>query len=112
MTTAPSVTAFATGTSRASIPLKPRVSSVSAASRVGESHSPTLDAAETELTRGLSGMLARDVPVANAVTDGAVVIGTPASSPAIAGLKLPLRAAGAEGYLMRSTALGGHAVTV
>jgi alpha-glucuronidase len=78
----------------------------------GESRSPTLDTAQSELARGLGGMLAQAVPVAKTVTDGAVIIGTPASSPDIAGLKLPLAMAGTEGYVIRSPALNGHAVTV
>jgi alpha-glucuronidase len=78
----------------------------------GGDRSSTLDAALSELARGLGGLLARPVPVSNTVIDGAVVIGTPASSSDIAGLKLPLAAAGTEGYVMRSTALNGHAVTV
>jgi alpha-glucuronidase len=78
---------------------------------VSEGTSPSLDAANTELTQGLGGLL--DQPVrAGAVTDGAVVIGTPAASPLIAGLNLPLTKLGKEGYLIRSAALNGHAVTV
>jgi alpha-glucuronidase len=82
-----------------------------AAGIVSEGASPTLDTAKAELIRGLSGLL--DKPVAaGALADGAVVIGTPASSPLVAGLKLPLTAAGKEGYVIRSTTLNGHAVTV
>jgi alpha-glucuronidase len=78
---------------------------------VSEGASPSLDAAKTELIRGLSGLL--DKPVGTgAVTDGAVVIGTPVSSPLVAGLKLPLTGLGKEGYLIRSASLGGHAITV
>ena len=78
---------------------------------VSEGASPSLDAAKSELLRGLSGLLDRSVST-GAVTDGAVVIGTPATSPLLAGLKLPLAGLGNEGYLIRSTALNGHAVTV
>ncbi|HWU56125.1 MAG TPA: alpha-glucuronidase family glycosyl hydrolase [Rhizomicrobium sp.] len=78
---------------------------------VSEGGSPSLDAAKSELTRGLSGLLDRPVGIGT-VTDGAVVIGTPASSPLIAGLKLPLTGLGKEGYLIRSASVGGHAVTV
>ena len=78
---------------------------------VSEGASPSLKAARDELTRGLSGSLDRPVG-AGALADGAVVIGTPASSALIAGLKLPLGSLGHEGYLIRSTALGNHAVTV
>ncbi len=75
----------------------------------GEGRSPTLDAARGELLRGLAGLLARPVPAG--LRDGAIVIGTPASSRAIAALKLPLAPAGAQGYVIRSTVLGGHPVT-
>jgi len=78
---------------------------------VSEGASPSLDAAKSELTRGLSGLLNQAVAV-GAVADGAVVIGTAASSPLIAGLNLPLTKLGKEGYLIRSTMLNGHAVTV
>ncbi|HMH64044.1 MAG TPA: alpha-glucuronidase family glycosyl hydrolase, partial [Rhizomicrobium sp.] len=56
---------------------------------VSEGAAPSLDAAKAELTHGLSGLLDKAV-IAGAVSDGAVVIGTPASSPLVAGLKLPL----------------------
>ncbi len=78
---------------------------------VSEGNSPSLGAARNELTQGLSGLLDRPVG-AGAVADGAVVIGTPATSPRIAALKLPLNSLGREGYLIRSTSLDGHAVTV
>jgi len=78
---------------------------------VSEGASPSLEAAKAELTQGLSGLLDRPVR-AGAVADGAVVIGTPAASPLIAGLNLPLTKLGKEGYLIRSTMLNGHAVTV
>jgi alpha-glucuronidase len=77
---------------------------------ISEATSPSLEAAKNELTRGLSGLLNRPVGVA-AVADGAVVIGVPATSPLVAGLKLPL-SKGGEGYLIRSVTLGGHPVTV
>src|SRR6185503_10347869 len=78
---------------------------------VAEGTSPTLDAARTELIQGLSGLLDKKV-MAGAATDGAVVIGTPASSPLVAGLKLPLAPLGPEGYLIRSVTLAGHPATV
>jgi alpha-glucuronidase len=78
---------------------------------VSEGASPSLDAARAELTQGLSGLLDKTVG-SGAITDGAVVIGTPASSRLVAGLNLPLNALGKEGYLIRSTMAGGHPVTV
>jgi len=82
-----------------------------AAAIVSEGASPTLDAGRDELVRGLSGLLDKKV-TAGAVTDGAVVIGTPVSSPLVAGLKLPLAPLGPEGYLIRSVTLAGHPATV
>ncbi|HVW72958.1 MAG TPA: alpha-glucuronidase family glycosyl hydrolase, partial [Rhizomicrobium sp.] len=78
---------------------------------VSQGASASLDAARAELTKGLGGLLDRPIQPGG-VGNGAVVIGTPASSPLIAGLKLPLDALGPEGYRIRSTRLDGHAVTV
>jgi alpha-glucuronidase len=83
-----------------------------AASIVAQGDSPTLNAARDELRRGLSGLTGRAVTSAATVADGAVVIGTPASSPLIAGLDLPLRRLGREGYLIRSVTVGGRRATV
>ena len=68
-----------------------------------------------ELQRGLRGMLATDVPLADAVAaPGALVVGTPATSAIIAGLGWgeALARLGDEGYLIRSTSIGGSAATV
>jgi alpha-glucuronidase len=74
---------------------------------------PVLDSAAAELRRGFGAMLRRPLPLAARVTrDGAILIGTPASSPGIAALHLPLQAAGEEGYLIRSVRIGGHRATV
>src|SRR5438045_4341683 len=66
--------------------------------------SPMLAAARRELTAGLGALLDREVPSLEVIDrSGAVVVGTPASSPAIAqkyGRELaPL---GTEGFLIRS----------
>jgi len=74
------------------------------------SRSPTLDAAASELRRGLSGLLGR--APRDKLSDGAVLIGTPTSSSLIAGLRLPLKASGAEGYCLKSARVGGHPTTV
>ena len=74
--------------------------------------SPRLNAARDELLRGLGGLLDETVPVRDSIADGAILIGTPVSSPIVAGLKLPLKALGDEGYLIRSVTVGGHPVTV
>src|SRR5947209_5824044 len=55
--------------------------------------SPTLTIAAEELRRGLGGLLAQPVPiVADIVPEGAILLGTPASSPLIRSLNLPLQA--------------------
>jgi alpha-glucuronidase len=75
--------------------------------------SPTLDAARRELAMGLSGLLGAPVPETRQPTQpGAVIMGTPASSPVIAGLKLDLSGAGQEGYVIRSISLSGRPATV
>ncbi|MFC3816791.1 alpha-glucuronidase family glycosyl hydrolase [Lysobacter sp. GCM10012299] len=74
---------------------------------------PTQAATRAELLRGLTGLLGSAPTVANeASADGAVIVGTPASSPLIAGLRLKLRGLGREGYLIRSVTVDGHRATV
>ncbi|MET0814280.1 MAG: alpha-glucuronidase family glycosyl hydrolase, partial [Pseudoxanthomonas sp.] len=74
---------------------------------------PTQVAARDELVRGLGGLLDATLPVSATVDrDGAIVVGTPASSPLIAGLGLDLENLGVEGYLIRSVSLDGRAATV
>jgi len=78
-----------------------------------QGHSPTLDVAAAELVRGLSGMTGAPPPRASAPSrSGAVLLGTPSSSPIIAGLSLPLQAVGPEGFVVRSASLHGRRVTV
>lgn len=78
----------------------------------------TLQAARDELVRGLGGMLGRAVPVRTTpggpIPGGAVVVGTPDTSPAVR-RHVPagdLAAAGDDGYLIRSVSEGRHAFTV
>jgi alpha-glucuronidase len=89
---------------------RPRVTSV-----VVPAGSATLDAIRAELVDGCSGLLCRPVPVSNDVDrDGAVVVGTPASSPVIARLEWGRQLAdlGPEGFRLRSVKFGSFAVTV
>jgi alpha-glucuronidase len=80
---------------------------------VAATATPTQAATRAELTQALEGLLG-SAPAAteNATRDGAVVVGTAASSPLIARLALDTRQLGPEGYLIRSTTVDGHAVTV
>ncbi|TWT21406.1 alpha-glucuronidase [Luteimonas marina] len=69
--------------------------------------------ARDELLRGLGGLLGASPAVSNAPDrDGALILGTPASSPRIAKLGLDLDGLGAEGYLIRSLSVDGHTATV
>ena len=77
--------------------------------------SATLQAAEAELVTGLGGLLGTTVPVATQPTsNGAVVLGTPASSTLVTGLALGARltAVGSEGYLVETATVGGRAAIV
>ena len=77
--------------------------------------SPTGRIIAAELQRGLRGLLGVDVPVSGRMTgDGAILVGTPASSPEIAALgwATALRRAGDAGYVIRTVQAGGHAATV
>jgi alpha-glucuronidase len=75
--------------------------------------SDTLNVAQAELLRGLRGLLEQSAPPSREVTQsGAIVFGTPRSSRYITDLHLDLAGAGAEGYLIRSVSIGGHAATV
>jgi len=80
---------------------------------VVEGGSPTLAVAQAELARGLSGLLDASPPAVRAVSrDRAIVLGTPANSRLVAGLKLPLERLGPDGYLIRSVEIGGRRATV
>ena len=76
---------------------------------------PTGAVIARELERASLGFLGRAVPrVVRPRADGAVVIGTPASSPLIAelGWTAVLARLGREGYVIRSVTIAGHAATV
>lgn len=80
---------------------------------VAAAETPTRAAARAELLRGLEGLLGAAPPLAGTVTGpGAIVVGTPASSPLIARLGLDIAGLGREGYVIRSVVVDGHAATV
>ncbi|WP_161888724.1 alpha-glucuronidase family glycosyl hydrolase [Pontibacter russatus] len=81
---------------------------------VVEGDSPTLQVIEKELNIGLSGLLGKAIPVTDKLPKkGAVVAGTPETSPLIRSLdiKSKLQEVGEEGYLLLSTSLNGKKVT-
>ncbi len=86
-----------------------------ATSVVVPGNSPTLEAMRTELINGLSGLLGQGISAANEpVGDGAVIVGTPKTSPLIARLKWErqLLSLGEDGFRIRSVKLGSRSVTV
>ncbi|HXG92029.1 MAG TPA: alpha-glucuronidase family glycosyl hydrolase [Blastocatellia bacterium] len=77
--------------------------------------SATFDAIRAEIANGCAGLLGKTVPLANDVDrDGALVIGTPASSRLIANLKWErqLSELGPEGFRIRSAKVGNYFATV
>ena len=79
------------------------------------SDAPTMQVARDELTRGLTGLLGRPVPIADAPTrDGTLVVGTPTNSSVIASLPLAaaLRDAGPEGFVIKALQVRGRRAIV
>jgi alpha-glucuronidase len=77
--------------------------------------SPTARVTLSELTRGLRGLLGVEPGISESIDrDGAILVGTPAATPAIASLGWveDLAHAGAEGYVIRAARINGRAVTV
>jgi alpha-glucuronidase len=84
-----------------------------AAALLPRGNSPTLLVATNELERGLSGLLGRNIPIAQDLAqNGTILFGTPGSSPLIASLSPSLTKAGNEGYLIRSMTVASRKVTV
>ncbi|HEY2589940.1 MAG TPA: alpha-glucuronidase family glycosyl hydrolase, partial [Steroidobacteraceae bacterium] len=80
---------------------------------VNDRASPTLRAARAEIVRGLEGMLGAAPLQSDRVTaDGAILVGTAASSPVIGGMRLDLGRLGPEGYIIRSATIAGHRATL
>ena len=99
------------------VPLAGRLAEYQAALNhvVTAGSSATLQAAQSELVTGLSGLLGATVAVAAAPTgNGAVVLGTPTSSTLVSGLALGSRltAVGNEGYLVEAATIGGRPAIV
>jgi alpha-glucuronidase len=97
------------------VPIPGRLAEYQAAFKqvVSEGGEASIQAASEELVKGLSGLTGASVTAATAVSGaGAVVIGTPETSPLIAALPLAseLAALGPEGYLVRATESGGQSI--
>jgi len=80
---------------------------------VAAGQSPTAAAAREELVRGLSGLMGRPEKLETRfLRSGSILIGTPAQSPVIAALNLPLAKAGEEGFVLRSAMVKGKTITI
>jgi len=81
---------------------------------VATSRSQTGEVIAAELVRGLSGLLASPIARVDRPSAGAIVAGTPATSPSIAALGWTetLTRLGDEGYVIRRAAIAGVPVTV
>ena len=78
---------------------------------VNSASSPTLDIAQAELVSGIESLLGTGIPVTTDITQsGALIIGTPQSSPLIA--DIPLAQVGDEGFVIRSAIIQNKACTV
>jgi alpha-glucuronidase len=74
---------------------------------------PTARATRDELQRGLRGLLGQAPPAGvRATRAGALLVGTPASSPQVKALGLDLSGLGEAGYLLRSVRIDGRPATV
>jgi alpha-glucuronidase len=99
------------------VPLPGRLAEYQAALNhvVRAGSSATLQAAQSELVTGLGGLLGTTVSVADQPTgNGAVVLGTPASSTIVSGLAFGSRlaAVGNEGYIVEAATTGGRTAIV
>ncbi|MFP4090379.1 MAG: alpha-glucuronidase family glycosyl hydrolase [Cyclobacteriaceae bacterium] len=74
-----------------------------------EGNSPTLSVVEEELRLGLNGLLDQEINVVSELEDNILLIGTPATSPLIASLKIErdLSTLGSEGYLIMNKRIDG-----
>lgn len=81
-----------------------------------EGDSPTAQATAAELQRGLAGLLGKPIALVKKgkAGNGALIVGTPTSSPLIASMNLSesLRAVGDEGYLIKQTKLQSKNVVI
>ncbi len=76
---------------------------------VAPAATPTQRATRDELVRGLGGLLGAQPPMSDAAkVEGALIVGTPASSKQIAGLKLATKDLGREGYRIRTVEFDGR----
>lgn len=76
-------------------------------------NSATLQAAASELDRGLRGLLGAAPARADRVTrEGTLVVGTTRSSPLLAGIGLQLPPPGSQGYVIRGAKIAGHSALI
>jgi alpha-glucuronidase len=80
---------------------------------IADAGTPARATARAELMQGLGGLLGTTPELApQPGNSGALIVGTPQSSPLLAGLDLDTSPLGPEGYVIRRVTLGGRPVTV
>jgi alpha-glucuronidase len=79
-----------------------------------EGNSPELNVIRKEIDMGLDGLLGKDVPELSKIKQGAIIAGTPETSPVIASMGLNSKLSGLndEGYIILSTQFRKKQVTV
>ncbi len=77
-----------------------------------QGESATMRIATAELSQGLEGAYGQTPRLADGPVKGAIVYGTPQSSPEFAALGLPLQRLGSEGYVIRRASIRGYPVIV
>jgi alpha-glucuronidase len=76
-------------------------------------HSPTLNAAHSEIDRALSAMLGAPPKDEKSIHDnGELIVGTAGALPMISVMGLPLASLGKNGYIIRSVQIHGYRATV
>ncbi len=74
--------------------------------------SETCKVIEQELGNGLSSLLGTEVPHTGSIAEGSLVVGTPASLPALEIYQSLLTGLGREGFIIKSASLSGHPTLV
>ncbi len=93
-------------------PLRQRYAAAATAIVV-PARTPTLDAARSELARGLEGLIGRAPPLQDDVNrNGAILVGTPGNTPMLRGFAGRVARLGPEGYLISSASIDRRRVTV
>ncbi len=80
---------------------------------VAGGNAATIEALRAELSNGCAGLLSATIRTTDTIeSDGAILVGTPKTSPLIASLKFNLAPLGNEGFVIRTLKIKGYKATV